>query len=496
MKIIILSISILSIASAHADGFNHNASALLNALKSEPISKENCQTRSKDFYEKFNNFDYKSFQVEKETESGANTIQTLWEAKLTIRDQMKKLFEKGELTSECSSALRDLLRSTRFVEDYIGRLVVHPTPYVKKKGIRPLSEKPIWLLKKPGLDKIEFKSGDILISRGDFSNSAAIARIGDQPGQFSHLSLVHVDDQTGKIETIEAHIEIGVHVFPFETWAKDGKARVAMYRNPDAELAKAAAQKIYDVVSKAESEGHPLPYNFSMDYHKRDSLFCTQVGEYGFDMGAKSMNRDFSMPLFKPGMNMKNLSFLNKLGIFWHDSFSPNDIELDPRFELLAEWRDFSRTQTLHQHDAIFTKIFSWVEKYDYEFAPSETTDFLKEIAYNGRRWPVFSELLKKTLPLNMSKPVLETVLQMHLASDKMVQHLEEMDKAIIAKRKYPMSEAELFEALEKFRKQDLKAYENHKAWEKANWNRPQDERAPEPSAAAFHRYFRPHGME
>src|SRR5207237_1984001 len=77
---------------------------------------------------------------------------------------------------------------------------------------------------------VTIHSGDILVSRGGAPTSALIARGNDFPGNFSHVALVHVDEQTRAASVIEAHIERGVVVSSFADYLADKKLRLMALR--------------------------------------------------------------------------------------------------------------------------------------------------------------------------------------------------------------------------------------------------------------------------
>ncbi|MGH7495927.1 MAG: hypothetical protein ACREOO_26535 [bacterium] len=77
---------------------------------------------------------------------------------------------------------------------------------------------------------VTIHSGDILVSRGGAPTSALIARGNDYPGNFSHIALVHVDEQTSLASIIEAHIERGVAMATLEEYLRDKKLRVMVLR--------------------------------------------------------------------------------------------------------------------------------------------------------------------------------------------------------------------------------------------------------------------------
>ena len=70
---------------------------------------------------------------------------------------------------------------------------------------------------------IQAHSGDMLVSRGGAPTSALISRGNDYPGNFSHVSLLHVDENSGKASIVESWIEKGVFINDFDSYLNDKK---------------------------------------------------------------------------------------------------------------------------------------------------------------------------------------------------------------------------------------------------------------------------------
>ncbi|MEJ2163658.1 MAG: YiiX/YebB-like N1pC/P60 family cysteine hydrolase [Robiginitalea sp.] len=70
---------------------------------------------------------------------------------------------------------------------------------------------------------IEVHSGDLLVSRGGAEVSAFISRGNDFPGNFSHVALVYINEETNEPSLVEAHIEKGVAIATLEEYLKDKK---------------------------------------------------------------------------------------------------------------------------------------------------------------------------------------------------------------------------------------------------------------------------------
>ncbi|MFK7906326.1 MAG: hypothetical protein AB8B69_14440, partial [Chitinophagales bacterium] len=121
----------------------------------------------------------------------------------------------------------------------------------------------------PSVDIMGVKahSGDMLVSRGGAPTSALISRGNDYPGNFSHVSLLHVDENTGEASIVESWIEKGVFINDFEYYLNDKKLRMMILRpradlpalQKDPMLPHQAADSAKQVV-----ESRHIPYDFAM----------------------------------------------------------------------------------------------------------------------------------------------------------------------------------------------------------------------------------------
>ena len=186
--------------------------------------------------------------------------------------------------------------------------------------------------------EVSFHSGDILISRGGAPTSALIARGNDYPGNFSHVALIYVEEQTGKPAIIESHIERGVVISSVEEYMKDKKLRVMVLRlRPDLPQMKAdpmlprkAAKQAYEDVKV-----HHIPYDFEMDYKDPSKQFCSEV--------ASSAYRPLGVELWKGTTHMSSpgvVKWLSYFGVTHFETQAPADLEYDPQLTVVAEWRD------------------------------------------------------------------------------------------------------------------------------------------------------------
>ncbi|MES2964508.1 MAG: YiiX/YebB-like N1pC/P60 family cysteine hydrolase [Bdellovibrionota bacterium] len=294
-------------------------------------------------------------------------IQDLFQTRLLVRQRINQLADKGQATRECTDAARSVLRAGRFLEDVLGQLQLD-FPKNDPKNMPPVlkGEAP-WLLVNPKFGKFELKTGDVLISRGSAFTSAAIARIADADAQFSHAALIYVDDKTGQVETMEAHIEIGSVVAPLEKYLEDGKTRSVLFRHQDAALAVRAAKLMREEILayKAKHKDN-YPYDFKMEEQNAKEIFCSELIRRAFELASDGKE---ILPRLTSNVNPKNTKFIERLGVQTGETFLPGDVELEGRFEMIAEWRDYSRMSESHIHDAILVTMYDWMDRYAYQLS-------------------------------------------------------------------------------------------------------------------------------
>ena len=185
---------------------------------------------------------------------------------------------------------------------------------------------------------VTIHSGDILVSRGGAPTSALIARGNDYPGNFSHIALVYVDEQSERASIVESHIERGVAVATVDEYLNDKKLRVMVLRLR-ADLPKLIEDPFLPhraaKLSISAAKTQHIPYDFEMDYRDHDRLFCSEVASAPYEevgiklwMGISSIS--------SPGV----VRWLSSFGVKYFETQEPSDLEYDPQFRVVAEWRD------------------------------------------------------------------------------------------------------------------------------------------------------------
>jgi len=460
---LVVVLGFLVAVSSHAQGpVKFNVGRWLENFKNSLDSKvkpETCSTEFKKRYSDLFKLNFKIVDQQALEKNGEDWAEAAFLARLYLRGYLQELEQKKQLSADCIQESRNLFRALRFLEETVAVLKYKPAAYDENKVAPYLKGEAPYLRKNPLYAEIKFpeglKSGDLLMSRGNTSTSAMIARIGDVDGQFSHVAMVYVEPKTKKVWMMEEHIEIGSAVRPFEEYAADKNFRVVALRFHDKKLAAEAAQVMYDRLSKEN-----VPYNFAMDASQEKELFCSQVPYVGYK---KASHGEVILPSYPTKITPHNRSLLDKLGVKVTEMFAPSDLEVDFRFDVMAEWKDISRVIDNQMKDAILVQFFSWLEKYDYKLYSSAKGVAAMEAGYNVRHsW--FGGLLDKKFPLNMSKDVMETVITFDFVFEKIFKKLNGINQATIDQTGYPMSFHQMYEYLEQFRKRDLRKYAEHRA--------------------------------
>lgn len=185
---------------------------------------------------------------------------------------------------------------------------------------------------------IEVHSGDLLVSRGGAEVSALISRGNDYPGNFSHITLIYVDEKTKEPFLVEAHIEKGVAVASVAQYESDKKLRFMVMRPradlpamiADPILPQKAAKYMFDVAG-----GRHFPYDFKMNFNDTTEMFCSEVASYAYHtQGLQVWN--YPSTISSQGV----VNWLHDFGVENFVTQMPSDLEYDPQLSVVAEWRD------------------------------------------------------------------------------------------------------------------------------------------------------------
>ncbi len=380
----------------------------------------------------------------------------LFRLRVRLRARVSEWHAAGFMEHDIQLALRDALRAARFGSDMLGELGIGFSKLPEGAATSKAFTGDINTIVNPmfdSSDKAVFKTGDVLLLRGMHHNSAAIARIGDVDSQFSHVCIIHIDDE-GQQWVVESLIEEGAIINTLAHALSHGNGRAMLFRHPDAELAKRAGKFAYEHVAHSRSAWHRrILYDFSMRLDQRRSLFCSKLIRLAFE---RASGGTMLLPTYMTRFNMQNRDFIDRIGVKADVTYAPGDTEIEPLFDLVAEWADFRVTSRLRMQDLIMVKLFDWMDVHGYRFEP----DFLiRLIGLFGRIAARLSDSAKAVLsdivpkvPINMSARTIAAVAMLHKTAEPLLEAIEAIEAEQIARTGQPLHPRQIYDELERIR--------------------------------------------
>ncbi len=432
--------------------------ATLEALAQTPaLSASELVKALQAIYQKVATADFSDYDVRAVAKSAPEIMYRLFDVRIALRNRMSEFEQRGFMTADVQQALRDCFRILRYVTDMVGEVRTGNARYSQDALALPAFRGPDYntlvnyaFYKGPDLP---FKSGDVMLMRGQAHNSAAIARIGDIDSQFSHLAMIYIDD-AGQHFVVESLIEDGAIVNTLPHSLAHGSARAVLYRHKDPVLAARAAKMIHDHVAPTRKTfARRILYDFSMRLDEGRRLFCAKVVRLAFQMASEGRT---NLPRYPTKLAMKNRDFLNRIGVTATQTFAPADIDLETSFDLVCEWQDYRGTSNIRLQDFTCDKLFEWMDRYEYRF---EETMIIRIVSLLGRFTSYFSDTAKDILasvapkvPINMPRKAVAAVAMLHKTAEPIVRELRELEAATVRQTGRPMHGNEIFEALERIR--------------------------------------------
>jgi permuted papain-like amidase YaeF/Yiix C92 family enzyme len=380
----------------------------------------------------------------------------IFKLRVRLRDQIGPWHARGLIDAASERALRDVFRVARYAADMLGELAIgHARLPRGAAAFRAFTSPHDNTRVHPAYDRgrnLAFQSGDVLLVRGMLHNSAAVARIGDVDTQFSHMALVHVD-RDGRHWAIESLIEEGAVIAPLESVLAHGLGRAVVYRHKDHALAAHAAALMHDRVRRAvRGDGPPIRYDFTMELAASQDLYCSKLVRAAFEEASGDRVR---LPTFTTLLDMRNRDFLDRIGVTARETFAPGDIDLEPDFDLLAEWQDYRVTSDLRLQDMVMTKLLEWMEIRDLCFHESPKVRLLSLLGRLSSRVPGLTKRIARGLPkvpANMGRTTIAAVAMLHKTAEPLYRRLQQLEQASVAATGRGLHAREALEALERMR--------------------------------------------
>jgi len=426
--------------------------ALARSPATNPAELEANLTR---IYREFYAAEFAALDINALENSATALMQRLFQLRLALRAQVPAWAERGFMVRPVQRALRDVFRVTRYASEMLGELGINhrrlPPGQAPARGFTGADAN---VLVNPAFatgSDLPFRSGDVILVRGGAHNSAAIARIGDIDSQFSHVGIVHVDDD-GAPWFVESLIEEGAVVSPLEVALDHGIGRAVLFRHKDSALAARAAAQIRAHITRPDKPR--ILYDFGMALDGYKEMYCSKLVRLAF---LKASGGREVLPAYTTRLDMQNRDFLIRVGVKTNETFAPADLEIDPRFEIVAEWADYRATASLRHQDLIMTKLFEFMENHGYRFREDMT---IRWIGFFGRLSARLFDSVKNLLaqvfpkiPVNMKRRTIAVIAMLHNTAQPILEQVTKLDLQELERTGRPLHPREVLAFLDEHRK-------------------------------------------
>ncbi len=448
--------------------------------RSPELTATNCGIYLDLLQDELSAFDIRKQDATKMKTVTAALTEGLWQIRLAFHDRLP------ELGNACWANIKTTFRKLRAAEEYLSETayrIPHQDPAAKDFDFQaqptPFLDRDsrYLVLTRKTNAPITFRRGDAMVARGVSFLSAMIARLGNIDSQFSHVILVADDPRDPKhaLGTIESYVGEGVNFHEMHWALKNENARLLLLRPRDPKLAETAAVGMAKRVADLASHGKKIHYDYKLDFKHDETMSCAEVSQVAYRTASQG---SIEIPEF-PTVIHEGQNLLDNLAIKGGETFSPGDLEIDSRFELVAEFRDLRLTRDSRIKDAILTRMLAWMDQ-GYRIVPTTKAKMAAgpiRIARKTFLWPLVQKLIhaddfSKEIP----GPMLKTVVMMNAIGEVLLNEAWQSDLAYERKTGWPMTYDQLYAMLDDYRARDAAIYANP-----ATRNR-----------AAFHKLFHP----
>lgn len=438
------------------------------SLNQIDLRPETMEAELERMYQFLLNADPSTFDLQEISSNAESIIRSAFRLRLALRERVLQWTQEGRITDRSMAAIRNILRAGRYLEDTIGESVEPQLQHLTRRnqegyalpfqGLSPIVLTP----DNKNFGYWDFKAGDLILMRGSSPVSAAIARVTSVASQFSHVGMVHVDPATGGKYLVEALIETGAHIVPLDKELSSSIARMVVYRPVDEALGLRASTFAYEKVSESLASGRRIRYDFSMNFADPERLFCSELVSWAYESVSA---RTFRIPLHRSKIALKNRDFLRRITIAdsTNDTFAPGDIDLDSRFRVVAEFRDFKRTETSRVDDLILDRIFQWMETENRVLDEKRWMKWLTKAAHKVSPLQFMRNLGQKNgIPLDpdVTPRIMSSVLVIQFTKSRFQKSLKPMLEEYRARVGYPMPPKVIYEKLDQIKASDPKTLE------------------------------------
>jgi hypothetical protein len=424
---------------AQAQSLQDKMAIHLTHFADKALAQKNCGPLLKDLQTSLQNLDWDQYPNEVLQKEARDLTDFFWRLRKSIHQKLP-LFNK-----DCTLQARDVFHRLRDVDDYLTEFTYPGT------ALRP---EDLDFQKQPVPLSFAFNDGDLMIARGISFFSAIISQISDNKAHFSHTIVVSVAGTPPKTQTVESYVGTGVKAYDIDYALKNENVRLLVLRPKDSRLGPAAA------TAALHAAALQLPYDYKMDFEDESQMSCVEVPTYAYK---KASEGKIKIPLYPAHLVLENEEFLSQLGMKKGPLITPDDLETDPRFDLILDWKDPRLVRDSRQKDAVLAEIVRWLGDLRYEFHDSSRSLFAKYVLLPLRQTPLWGLVRKIPKIPDMDAHIPRTTLGVMTVLDQtagvLLQNLKKQDEDFKSQHGRPLTNSQLRQRLEDLRAKDFLAY-------------------------------------
>jgi hypothetical protein len=148
----------------------------------------------------------------------------------------------------------------------------------------------------------------------------------------------------------------------------------------------------------------------------------------------------------------------DRLGITVEQTFAPADIDIDPQFELVAEWRNPRTLNIAMRKDVILNRIYNWLNTRDYRLRNNPLDVLLARAIVLARQLELG---FHDRLPRNMPTSVVSLIFVLDRVGKILDTELASFEEDYLRDHRLRPLFPEKAAFLEKLREEDLQRWQN-----------------------------------
>lgn len=435
--------------------------ASIETVKSPSFNTETCSSTLIKLQTQVTQLDWNSYSTADLNSSAALLIGEFWQLRSALHQRLP------DMNKACILQVREIFHLLHDHQDYLGEFAYKISPLDPSKldfeaGPVPIYDRkafpPYFVREDLDDPQFQFHSGDLMLARGISFFSAIISQVSDNKSQFSHVVFLNEDSKTKKLNTIESYIGSGVASYEINYALKNENARLVVLRPKDARLGQAAA----GFAMKYAAEH--IPYDYSMNMNDFTHMSCVAVSRAAYDQAS---NGATMIPQYPADLELKNAKFVDSLGLKDGPLVTPDDLEVDPRFEMVLDWRDYRIIRDSRHKDAVLSEMIRWINDLGYNFHDDLKAIVAKDLFLPASKTPLWPALKKipalSSIDPNLPGKTMAVMVELNDVGTLLLNTVIKADDDYIAKYGRPMTNAQLRTAINAFREQDLANYTSGK---------------------------------